>query len=84
MRAAPDAPLPLICSDEDSRVWMGQLASLPSDPIKYVVQAASGTGLVTLDDNRGQYYTLNSGTPPNSTLAFLRQSAGCGATSATA
>ena len=52
--------------------------SLPRRPpvCKYVVQAASGTGLVTLDDNRGQYYTLSGGTPPNSTLALLRQSAG--------
>jgi hypothetical protein len=50
------APLPAQCGAvEDSRVWKGRLASAPPD-LRYFAQAASGVGLVTLDDNRGGYY----------------------------
>ena len=55
------APLPASCAGlDDSRVWTGRLAGHAS--VQYVVQAANGTGLVSFDDNRGQYY-LGSTTP---------------------
>ena len=56
------APLPASCAGlDDSRVWTGRLAGAPAS-VQYVVQAANGTGLVSFDDNRGQYY-LGSTTP---------------------
>ncbi len=56
------APLPTACSGADSRLWAGRLAGMPTN-LKYVVQAASGVGLVALDDNRGAYYALGGVTP---------------------
>ena len=57
------APLPAICgASEDSRVWKGRLAAAPLN-LKYLVQAASGIGLVALDDNHGAYYGLAAVTP---------------------
>ena len=39
-----------------------------SASVQYVVQAANGTGLVSFDDNRGQYY-LGSTTPAPAAVA---------------
>ena len=61
------APLPASCAGlDDSRVWTGRLAGHAS--VQYVVQAANGTGLVSFDDNRGQYY-LGSTTPAPAAVA---------------
>ena len=52
------APLPAACGAvEDSRLWKGRLDVAPAE-LQYVVQAANGLGLVSLDDNRGSYYRL--------------------------
>ena len=54
------APLPAACgTTTDSQFWKGQVATatLPADT-KYIVQAVSGTGLVSLDDNLGRYYSV--------------------------
>ncbi|MEO7243699.1 MAG: hypothetical protein ABIX12_00910 [Rubrivivax sp.] len=60
--------LPAGCSGvADSSLWTAQLAN-PGD-IEYVVQAASGTGLVSLNDNLGHYFRVNGGTPPATTSA---------------
>ena len=57
-------PLPAACgTTEDSRLWKGRLAS-PPGRFAYLVQAASGTGLVSLDDNRGAYYGFDGAAPP--------------------
>jgi hypothetical protein len=54
--------LPTSCAGlDDSRVWTARLTGAPAS-VQYVVQAANGTGLVSFDDNRGQYY-LGSTTP---------------------
>ena len=64
------APLPAACgTDEDSRLWKGRLAVEPAD-LQYVVQAANGLGLVSLDDNRGSYYRL-AGAVQNATTLTL-------------
>ena len=76
VRPAPGAALPSACPLEDSRLWMGRLDGAPPS-LRYVVQAASGIGLVTLDDNRGLQYTL-AGTPSADSTLVL------GATPATA
>jgi hypothetical protein len=61
------APLPASCAGlDDSRVWTGRLTGHPS--VQYIVQAANGTGLVSFDDNRGQYY-LGSTTPAPAAVA---------------
>ena len=66
------APLPAACGAvEDSRLWKARLASAPPT-LEFVVQAANGLGLVSLDDNLGAYYRLGSATPPAATsLALL-------------
>jgi len=51
------APLPSTCAAEDSQVWKGRLATLPAN-IRYIIQAANGYGLVTLDDKLGAYHGL--------------------------
>ena len=62
------APLPASCAGlDDSRVWTGRLTGAPAS-VQYVVQAANGTGLVSFDDNRGQYY-LGSTTPAPAAVA---------------
>ena len=62
------AALPASCAGlDDSRVWTARLTNAPAS-IQYVVQAANGTGLVTFDDNRGQYY-LGSTTPAPAAVA---------------
>jgi choice-of-anchor C domain-containing protein len=51
--------LPAVCgATKDSQIWKGS-ATISSPAILYIVQAASGTGLVTFDDNRGAYYAFN-------------------------
>jgi hypothetical protein len=68
----------------DSTLWTGTL-TLPGgmDPsaLQYMVQAASGTGLVTLDTNAGAYYTVsgvagatqgNQMPPPAATMLNLQ------------
>jgi hypothetical protein len=61
------APLPASCAGlDDSRVWTARLSGQAS--VQYVVQAANGTGLVSFDDNRGQYY-LGSTTPAPAAVA---------------
>jgi hypothetical protein len=61
------APLPASCAGlDDSRVWTARLAGHAA--VQYVVQAANGTGLVSFDDNRGQYY-LGSTTPAPAAVA---------------
>lgn len=65
------APLPAACgTEEDSRVWKGRLAVAPAT-LEFVVQAANGLGLVSLDDNRGSYYGLAGATPPAATTLAL-------------
>jgi hypothetical protein len=60
--------LPASCAGlDDSRVWTARLSGAPGS-IQYVVQAANGTGLVSFDDNRGQYY-LGSTTPAPAAVA---------------
>ena len=64
-------PLPAACgTTEDSRLWKGRLAVLPAE-LQYVVQAANGLGLVSLDDNRGSYYRLAGATPAVATTLAL-------------
>ena len=66
-------PLPAVCgSTADSQYWKEQVltAALPADT-KYIVQAASGTGLVSLDDNLGRYYSVVGAIAPvATTIAF--------------
>jgi hypothetical protein len=58
------APLPAACgTTADSRLWKARLVAAPA-MLQYVVQAASGTGLVSLDDNRGAYYAFAASAPP--------------------
>jgi hypothetical protein len=64
------APLPADCASEDSRVWTGRLVGAPAN-LKYMVQAASGIGLVALDDNRGAYYGVVSPAPAATMLALV-------------
>ncbi len=73
-------PLPVVCDGiEDSRTWRGVLTSAPANA-RFVVQAASGTGLVSFDDNRGSYYTATASgapaTPAATTLALISPPAG--------
>ncbi len=53
---------PSVCgATSDSQYWKGEVATamLPADT-KYIVQAASATGLVSLDDNLGRYYSYSA------------------------
>jgi hypothetical protein len=65
------APLPVACgAQEDSRLWKGHLAVAPAD-LQFVVQAANGLGLVSLDDNRGSYYRLAGPAQAATTLTLV-------------
>ena len=65
------APLPVACGTvEDSRLWKGRLALAPAD-LQFVVQAANGLGLVSLDDNRGSYYRLDGAAQTATTLTLV-------------
>ncbi len=70
VRAGAGAPLPTACAVEDSRIWMGRLPTAPAS-LRYVVQAASGTGLVTLDDNRGLYFAISGAPASDSAVALV-------------
>ncbi len=53
--------LPAKCAREDSTKWVGRLvggASVASN-LRFMVQAANGVGLVTLDDALGAYYPVS-------------------------
>ena len=73
------APLPASCEGlDDSRVWTARLSGAPAN-LKYVVQAASGAGLVAFDDNRGSYYAASTGAttaPAATTLELIDPPAG--------
>ena len=49
-----------LAQQSDSRLWKGHLAGASAN-VEFVVQAANGLGLVSLDDNRGAYYRLGGG-----------------------
>ena len=67
----PADSLPVDCDGlDDSRVWVGRLANAPAS-IDYVVQAASGVGLVAFDDNRGQYYAASTTPAPEPVATTL-------------
>ncbi|HEX2766966.1 MAG TPA: PxKF domain-containing protein [Candidatus Limnocylindria bacterium] len=54
------SPLPAACAGvEDSRLWTARMTGGPAT-VQYVVQAANGTGLVSFDDNRGEYYLAST------------------------
>jgi CSLREA domain-containing protein len=62
-------PLDLTQDEADSTLWRGQLAlpvGQPDKDVRFVVQAASGMGLVTLASNEGAFYALGEDTsrPP--------------------
>ncbi len=58
------ASLDLAQDPNDSTRWTGTLPDVTS--LDYVVQAASGVGLVVLDDNLGSFYQIESDAPaPN-------------------
>ncbi|MDQ4038399.1 MAG: Ig-like domain-containing protein, partial [Actinomycetota bacterium] len=52
------ASLNLVQDLNDSTLWTGSLTPVGQDPaaIRYVVQAANGVGLVSLNDNQGFYF----------------------------
>ena len=70
------APLPAACgTEEDSRLWKGRVAVAPAQ-LEFVVQAANGLGLVSLDDNRGSYYGLAGAATVATTLTLVSPPAG--------
>jgi hypothetical protein len=50
--------LDLAQSTTDSTKWAGVLLDGDSPTLEFVAQAANGVGLVTLDDNFGEYYSI--------------------------
>ncbi len=50
----------------NSTLWSGRLAGAVGAPYDYIVQAASGTGLVTINDNFGAFFKIagSAGGPP--------------------
>jgi len=65
-------PSPPVCgATADSQFWKGEVATLPADT-RYIVQAASSTGLVSLDDNLGRYYaySIAATAPAATTIVF--------------
>jgi hypothetical protein len=50
--------LPEGCDTEDSARWVGRLSGVVPADIRFMVQAANGVGLLSLDDNFGAYYGL--------------------------
>ncbi|MEO8070409.1 MAG: hypothetical protein ABI652_03335, partial [Acidobacteriota bacterium] len=63
------------CATVDSNLWKGTAVNVPAS-IQYVVQAASGIGLVSLDDNRGAYYSFVGVQPFTTTLTLGGDTAG--------
>ena len=56
---AQDPPASTTCGQGDSACWTGTLTGLSASQInalQFVVQAVNGVGLVSLDDNQGNYY----------------------------
>ena len=54
-----DPPSSATCGQGDSTCWTGTLTGLSASQInalQFVVQAVNGVGLVSLDDNQGNYY----------------------------
>ena len=69
------APLPPGCgTSTDSRMWAGSPPELVSSA-RYVVQAATATGLVSLDSNQGAYYLYGFAAPVATTLQISAPSA---------
>jgi len=63
-------PLPAVCgTTADSQYWKGVTATLPADT-RYIVQAANGVGLVSLDDNLGRYYSIGASAPVTTAISF--------------
>ena len=67
---------------DDSTLWTGSipLNGQAASDIRFVVQAVNGVGLVTMDDNEGQYYSaaaVSSGTtqPPQQAATSLQLTA---------
>ena len=63
-------PLDLTQDTVDSSRWLGSLPSAGSN-FQFVVQAANGVGLVAFDDNRGSYYSVDTGVALASTTLTL-------------
>ncbi|MCO5189789.1 MAG: PKD domain-containing protein, partial [Anaerolineae bacterium] len=68
------ASLDLTQDSNDSRIWRGtlDLQGSSAENLRYLVQAANGVGLVSIDTNRGAYHApdvdpANPGTPPGTT-----------------
>jgi hypothetical protein len=69
------ASLDLTRDATDSTLWTGTLSSIASpDALRFMVQAVNGVGLVTLDDNLGSYYRVQSAvaTAPAATTLTLQ------------
>ncbi len=58
-----------LAQGDDARSWQGRLPTLPNN-LKFIVQAVSGIGLVSVDDNLGAYYALGSTVPTATTLVL--------------
>ncbi|MCX6046428.1 MAG: hypothetical protein NT075_15090, partial [Chloroflexi bacterium] len=50
-------PLDLIRNPNNPGLWEGTLTGVQPADLRFIVQAASGTGLISLDTNQGDYYT---------------------------
>ncbi|MEO6715355.1 MAG: C25 family cysteine peptidase, partial [Mycobacteriales bacterium] len=74
--ATAATPLPVACGGiSDSRRWKVTMPDVAG--LRYIIQAASGTGLVTLDDNRGAYYQVGGlGETPTATTIVSAPSIG--------
>ena len=69
------ASLDLTPDTKDSSIWRGTLPSIgPPDTLRFMIQAANGVGLVTLDDNLGAYYRVAGAVtaPPVATTLTLQ------------
>ena len=56
------ASLDLTPDAANSSIWRGTLPSTSPDGFRFMIQAANGTGLVSLLDNLGSYYRVGAGT----------------------
>ncbi len=69
VRTPVQPTLPAACGSEESTTWIGRLPGAASGAaaLRFMVQAANGVGLVTLDDNLGAYFSVPvpvAGQPP--------------------
>jgi len=62
------APSTVCGTTVDSQYWMGEVSTAAD--IKFIVQAVNGTGLVSVDDNLGRYYSAIAAAPAATTTAF--------------